>query len=646
MIKKILTVCVVSLSSTMYFSQEHTYLKMPKYSIEDLKKPKSLIDENAGVEVLYRSIHYRVDPSTGYLIKKIASRVKIYNKDKAEEWLDIEIPLYESGVNASDNLYSFKGYVYNLEGDKVSETKVDKSSKFRSKENKNYAIVKYAFPNIKDGSVLEYQYEVRSPYAYEVPLTFIELNAPSVYTEYVLDAPNTINYMVDFTGGLMPKYRYVADEVMYNADSRTYRFGYDNIPAFKKEKFVKNNNNFRTKVRAEVESTFFNNIPKSYAVSWSNIGEKLLNQDDFGGQYKREKNLGITIPQEITSQNNAKDKADLIFNFVKNNYNWNQNYGYSTENGIRNTIKNKTGNVADINLLLVSLLRSQGLKAYPIILSTVDNGKFNTTFPNVGNFNYVIAAAEVGNQIYIYDATSKQSKEGVLPYRVWNDNALLLRDDSTNLIELSNNKMSVSRNTIKAKINADGTVIGEYEDIDEGLFALQAKEDFDENPEKYKKTYKENYSVDFTDITTAVNKDDNFEAKMKFSSREMIDNVGKKTIINPLLFLRQNKNDFDQVEERKYDIDFVSPITKIKTVEIEIPEGYEVGDLPKSKKIVTEDKEVSYSYVIEKEGNKIKVTSQYVISNASYPKEYYPAFKQIWKVISDNENQVISLIKK
>lgn len=93
-------------------------------------------------------------------------------------------------------------------------------------------------------------------------------------------------------------------------------------------------------------------------------------------------------------------------------------------------------------------------------------------------------------------------------------------------------------------------------------------------------------------------------------------------------------------------IDFISPVTKTKTVEIEIPEGYEVVDLPKSKRIVTEDKEISYSYIVEKTDKKVTVTSQYKIASADYPKEYYPAFKQIWKTISDSENQVMSLIKK
>lgn len=66
----------------------------------------------------------------------------------------------------------------------------------------------------------------------------------------------------------------------------------------------------------------------------------------------------------------------------------------------------------------------------------------------------------------------------------------------------------------------------------------------------------------------------------------------------------------------------------------------------KNKKITTEDKEIQYSYVIEQKGNKLEITSTTKVSSADYPKEYYPAFKQILGVASKQENQVISLVKK
>lgn len=628
------------------YAQKYEFLKMPKFNNEDLNKTKSAIDEKAPAEILYRSIHYRIDPYNGQLVKKYAYRVKIYDKDKSEDWLNLEIPLQDDNTGSRETLNSIKAYVYNLENGKVEETKVDKSSKFKSKENKYATITKFAFPNIKNGSVIEYQYEVLSPFMYEIPLIYIELDTPSMYTEYVLDSPKNMSYNIDFTGSLKPKYQKVSEEFLHGSESKTYRFAYEGVKPFKTEKFVKNNDNYRTKLRAELHSTLFNGDIKTYTSTWEDIRKKLWDHEEFGAQYKKDKLLKDVLPKNVSDEKDQIKKANAIFDYVKNNYTWNRTRGFYTENGLKELAKTKTGNTGDLNLMLINMLRSQGITTYPILISTVGNGAVNLTFPNIGNFDYVIAAAEIDKQIYLFDATSKQSKEGILPSRVWNNNGLLLRDNKAEVISLNNITMSYSTHTTKAKINEDGTVTGEYQDQDEGLFGLNAKEQYDENPEKYKKQYKENFSVDFADVSSRVLDTGEFRSTMRFSSNNMIDNLGKRKIINPLLFLHQTSSDFDQQEERKYMIDFISPVSKTKIVEIEIPEGYDVAELPKSKKIVTEDKEISYSYVVEKIGNKILTVSEYTIASADYPKEYYPAFKQIWKVISDSENQVLSLIKK
>lgn len=632
--------------NTALLAQDNKFLKIPKFNKDDLKKEKSEIDPKAPAEILYRSIHYRIDNSTGNLIKEYTYRVKIYEKDKSEDWHNLEVSLYDNNSGDREVLNNMKALVYNLEGDDVVETKVDKSSKFKSKENKYRTVNKFAFPSIKNGSVLEYHYEVSSPFSYEIPLIYIELDAPSVYTEYVLDVPMQMSYSVDFTGSLLPKYKVMKEEIMYGSQHKTYRFGYDNLKSFKTEKYVNNNDNYRTKIRAELHSTYFGNNLKMYTSTWEDIRKKLWDHDDFGVQYKKDRLVKELLPAGVLNEKDDMSKANKILDYVKTNYTWNYNNGIYAENGIKDVIKNKIGNDADLNLMLAAMFRSANIKAYPILISTVRNGYLNLTFPNLGNFNYVVVGAEINKVFYLFDATSKQSQANLLPSRVWNNNGLLMKDDKAEVINIFNTKMSYGSHFTKAKINEDGTISGTYEDKDAGLLALNAKESYDENADKYKKQYKESYSIDFTDINSAVLSNGDFESKMNFSSNNLIDNVGKKKIFNPLLFLNQSSNNFNETEERKYMINFVSPYVRTKKVEIEIPEGYTVADLPKSKKIITDDKEISYSYVVENKDNKITVISEVKIASADYPKEYYPAFKKIWKVISDYESQVMSLIKK
>ncbi|WNI36823.1 transglutaminase-like domain-containing protein [Chryseobacterium sp. SG20098] len=624
--------------------KKYEFLNPPKFNEADLSKAKSLLDENAPAEILYKSAYFMVDSNTGNLHKRYFYRVKIYNKDKAEDWLNLEIPIYNVGTNR-ESLGKFKAFTYNLENGVTVPVKVEKSSQYKSKENKYVTLTKFAFPSVKNGSVIEYQYEIISPFRFMIPEVLIESDTPSLNTEYVFDTPINMSYNVNYTGGISPKYREMEERYLYGAQYKTYRFAYENLTGFKTEKFVRNDRNFRTKISAELNSTNFGEL-KLYSSSWDQIAKRLYDSDDFGGEIKRTKLARENIPAGVSEMKTDLEKANAIFSYVQKTFTWNKDKGVYTEDGIKKLLETKTGNAAEINLFLVMMLREAGLKADPLIISTVENGLINMVSPNISNMNFVLAAIDIDKQLHIYDATSKQSSLDEIPLKNWNQYGILVTKDKALQIQMSNVKSSNTYLTANAKINDDGSISGTYSDKDTGAYAMYAKDNYDDNAEKYKKQYKENFSMDFTDINSKVLENGDFESTMKFSSSNLIDRVGKKMIINPMLFLSKSSNEFDQTEARKYPIDFGSPSTKIKKVTLEIPEGYVIEEMPKEKKIVTEDKEIEYTYSIVQKGNKLEVTTTTKINSSDYPKEYYPAFKQIWGVASKFENQVISLVKK
>jgi len=643
--KKILLFAFCTINLTFIDAQKREFLDPPKFNDADLSKTKSTLDENAPAEILYRSVHFMVDASTGNLHKNYFYRIKIYNKDKAEDWLNLEIPLYQGSGNEHELLNKMKAFTYNLENGVAVPTKVDKSSKYKSKESKYVQMTKFAFPNVKDGSVIEYQYEVISPFLFRIPEIVIEMDTPSLYTEYVLDNPLNISYNINYTGSLDPKNRIVEEKTLYGTQYRTYRFSYENLKGFKTEKFVKNDRNYRTKISAEVHSTNFREL-KLYSSSWEQIMKGLYENEYFGSELKRSKIAKENMPANISDIKDETEKADAIFKYVQKTFTWNNDRGIYTEDGIKKLLETKTGNGAEINLYLIMMLREAGIKADPLLISTVSNGLINLASPNVSNMNFVIAAVETKNGYHLYDATSKQSSMDQLPPQDWNQFGILLSKDKVKQLEMTNAKPSYTYLTANAKINGDGSISGTYSDKDTGGYAMFAKESYDDNAEKYKKQYKENFSIDFTGIDSKVLENGDFESTMNFNSDNLIDKIGKKMIINPMLFLNKSSNEFDQTEERKYTIDFISPYIRTKKIVLEIPEGYTIEEMPKNKKIVTQDKEIEYSYVAEQKGNKIEIVSTTKVASADYPKDYYPAFKQIWGVASKQENQVISLIKK
>lgn len=640
--KKILLLVLLS-TVNFLIAQKQEFLKIPSFNEADLSKTQSSIDPEAPAEYLHRSAHIYLNHNTGFLEMKFFGRLKIYDKDKAENWLNIEVPLWD--INGKrETLDKMKAVTYNLENGKAVTTKVDRSSKYKSKENDKVNVEKFAFPNVKNGSIIEYDYTIGSPYFSLVPPILIEQSIPSQYTEYVLEYPLNVSYNLNYTGELTPKYSMNKDMPLYGSEYRTIRMGFENIKGFKSEKFTKNDNNFKTKISAELNSTNFGGL-KKYALTWNDIKERLMKEDEFGGELKKTKLVRELLPASLKNTESKLEKANIIFDYVKSTYTWNGILSIWTKDGIKKLLETKVGNSSEINLLLVMMFREAGLEADPMVISTVQNGVLNHTSPNINQLNNVIAVTYFDNMKLLYDATSKQSSVNNLPPRDWNEFGVLLAN-KPDVLQLVNVNESINNLTINAKLTDNGSISGTYSDRDTGAYAMYAKSAYDENPDKYKKQYKDDYSLDFTNINSKVNADDSFESTMSFNTENGVDKIGKKMIFNPLFFMYKNNNEFDQKTERRFPISFLSPYTKEKKVTIEIPEGYVVSELPKSKKIVTEDREIQYSYVAEQKQNKVTITSLVKVGSSTYPKEYYPAFKQIWDNILKSENQLISIEKK
>ena len=638
---KILTVFLFSIS-VLVFSQ-HKFMKYPEFNKNELSKTKSTIKEDAPAEILYSSISNLI--INGQLETKVFKRIKIYNKEKSSQYLDVEIPLYE-GNGEKESVSGLKAVTYNLDNDKVVTSKVEKDAKFKSKEQKNQVIQKFTFPNVKDGSIIEYQYQVNSPFLQLLDKTYLEFDIPVIYEEYIFDFPKFFGYNYNFQGGLMPKYKEDQAQMMYGQDYYNLRLGFENVPPFKAENFVKNDRNYITNIRPELNSTNFNNTFKSYATTWDDVRDKLKEYDDFGGQLSKKSLARNVLSQDILSMTLPKEKANKILKFVQSTYTWDGNVGLFTGDGIKSLIDSKIGNSAEINLYLIMLMREAGLNVSPMIMNTVNRGILNIAFPTIGAPNYVVACLEDNGNYYLYDATSKFSLPNLLPPRAYNYNAILLKDKKAEILQINNFIESKTYLNVDAKLNEDTTFEGNFKDRDTKTFAILAYDEYVDNKQDYEKKYKERYTFNFNNYKSEVVNDNEFQTSFDFNTDGFVDGVGGKLIFNPLLFLYRQNHEFNQTEERKYPIEFLSPYETVKKVVITIPDNYKFENLPKSKKFKTEDEGIVYSYLVSTEGNKITVETSVKIDSDNFPKEYYPAFKQIFDAITQLEGQLVTLVKK
>lgn len=645
---------------------QYKFLDTPKLDVEDVKLSSYPKDPSEPAEVLYKSFHYYI--TDGELHLDVVSRVKIYKKDDAEKFLEQEIYTYQSQSKNEEKITSLKVNTYNVENGKISTTSVDKNSKYKSKENKNYTVTKFAFENVKDGSVVEYKYSVLSPFVYVIPKVMIEDDAPIRQFEYVFDAPKYYGYNINYKGELKPYKQEVAEKLVYGADCKTYRFAYKDVSAYKDEKYVNNIDNYRTSVRFELNST---NFPvggggqaydsrtgaindtrtyggfKSYGVSWQDIRKQLYEDENFGYELKRANLVKDLLPEDIKSMKNNGQRAAAVLKFVQSRYRWDGTYSAFSDKGIKNLVSTKVGNSAEINLLLIMLMRSADLDAEPVLLSTVSRGILMGYSPSLGMLNYVLASLEIDGKITLYDATSKMTTPNIIRPSALNYYGFVMTKTEAKQINVLCPEKSVTYLTVDAKLNPDGTFAGNFSDRDTMLYAMMNNERFDENKTDYQTTYyKDRYKFPYSNINSGVTEKGDFQTTFDFDSDTFVDGIGGKLVFNPLLFLFNKSHEFDQTEARRSPIELYTGYDKIKKVTITLPDGYAFENVPKSKKFRTEDNALQYVYKVTQEGNKLTVETTTTVEDPVYPKEYYPAFKQIFDNITKMEGQVVTAVKK
>ncbi len=169
---------------------------------------------------------------------------------------------------------------------------------------------------------------------------------------------------------------------------------------------------------------------KKYTKTWDDVDRELKTDNDLGKQLRKTKWVRGVLPEDISSKPNDLEKAQEIFEFVKNNYRWNGEYRIFRNVSIKDLLEEKTGNVSAINILLHNIYVEEGFKVLPLLSSTRGNGLPTQLYPVLSEFNYLMVHLEVEGKKYRLDATEKNSEFGITPFRTLNKYGRLLDFDN------------------------------------------------------------------------------------------------------------------------------------------------------------------------------------------------------------------------
>jgi len=658
---------LLSFSITV-FSQNYDFGKV---SVDELEEKFNPQDSSANATYLYkkRRTYFSYIQNEGFqLVTEIQERLKIYNQEGLD-YGTVEVNLHKDGSD-EEKFTGLKAYTYNLETGKVEETKLGKDGIFETELHKYANQIKFTMPNLKVGSVVEFKYTVTSPFFWHVDDFVFQYDIPVKKIEARFESPEYYNFKINTKGYLSVhplvtikndkitftnKYRegFYTSKTTYETSDLDFitnitSYNLSDIPALKEEPYVNNIDNYRSSMQYELSFEKWPNSPiKYYSTTWEDVVKTIYDSPNFGNELDKTGYFEDDINPLISNISNPLERVAIIYEFVKNKVKWNGYYSKYTNDGVKKAYKDQVGNVAEINLMLTSMLRYAGLKAYPTLVSTRQNGI--PFFPTRDGYNYVVSYVNLPEGTILLDATSKYCLPNVLPYRALNwQGRVISEKGGSELIDLY--PKEDSKNTISMLINLseNGDIEGGYRSMKTNHDALLYREkynDVDKNDflEKLENKYN---GLEISDFTVANDLDLSkpITESYKFFKESQADIIGDKIYFSPLFYLKTSASPF-KLEKREFPVDFGYPSTSQYRFIINLPEGYKVESLPAPVVLMLPDNLGVFKYNISATEKAVNLVVNTEIKESIVSPMYYDTLKEYFKQMIEKENEQVVLSK-
>lgn len=651
---------ITALLLTCFFAKSQEF-DFGKLSTDAYLFERSKIDSNANAIYLdeYGASRFTFDSETGSLklLFTYHARIKLFNREGFDA-ASIVIPLHKNSYGNDDQEYlsNLRASTFNFINGKFEENEVTNKMVFKEEKSKYTTLTKFTFPNLKENSIIEYEYTIESPFLFNFRTWYFQSELPKINSTYIAFIPANYKYNISLKGfyKLTENKAELSSACLRiagnNMDCSKLTYNMKNVPAFLEEIYMTAPSNYKSAIYFELEEVhYLSGSTQKYTKSWKDIDYELTSRRDFGGQMKKKDVFKTILPSVIAEAKDELQKAKAIFEYVKKQIKWNNYYGKYSETSVKEVIDKRSGNVADINFALISALSAADFDVEAVLLSTRDNGTVNKLYPIISDFNYVVAKVNIGETSYMLDATEPLLPFGLLPMRCINDQGRVINLKKPSYwIDMKAAKRSSSTHSLIGKLTEEGKIIGTITSIAGGFNALNTRKEIktyssiDEYVEKLDErlTNIKIKNFEISNIDSVENPlIEKYEVELSIGSAGQFENHFNPFFINPV-----RKNPF-KLNERNYPVDLGAASEERIAINITLPDNLKLKEQPKDLSIGLPNQGGRYLLQTNLLNNNLTVNQQLLFSKAIYTSEEYHYLKEFYNRIIQAQKLDVILTK-
>lgn len=660
------------MSHLAVMAQQNVNMKFGKPTKEELEMTSYPLDPNADAVELCRltNVEYTVQ-TNGYIVdyhEKV--RIKVLKPEGANQAtvvvpyihnfngksnikgskfssrgnsLDIENPsgsFLEDAIGNynTESVEDLKAVAYNQVNGKTVKSVMKRDAVKIEKLNEQDAQVTFTVPDVREGTVIEYEYTVHSQLFFLMRDWYAQREIPVAYACLDVEIPGYLIFNVEEHGIQRLVCKCVQGTMRYKLDSDAiaapviistnhYTCVGRDLKAIPKDSYIWNERDYCAGVTADLKSySLRGTLQIDYARTWDQIDSMVIEDEDLGKHLDDESPLKDAIAQaKIADIANETERAAAVYQLVMKQVKWNGKYAIWPKK-TSETLKKGTGTNADINLLIIQSLHEVGLNAYPVVLRSRDMGQMPYNFPSIAKLStYVVGISPSSAPAMYIDASTNDGYFNVLPEPLLVERARTVAKGKKNQwINFQKLQRSQTSIMIDAELTADGKLTGTQTARYVGLAAAKYRQELREQGKEISFAPEEMQT-------------------MEFSRQGEVSNGVIR--ISPFNNPPMPANPFT-ASERIMPVELPCLSSENIIVNIKMPEGYTLAQDAQNTILSTSDKGLDGRIFTSVIGDKLQLQYQFNVNKLNLSEKNYKEVKDIFEMLSKCSNSLLEFKKK
>lgn len=655
--RNLLLALVMVLAQTVCAQTIEPNMKWGKPTDQELTMTEYPDDKDADAVVLFNKLDVYYGFIGGsfkvYYVHKTRAKVL---KPEGKHVADRSIVIQDNASNGATKevVTGLKAVAYNIENGKVVKTKMERTMVNEERLDKYQKQIKFSVPQVKVGTVIEYEYHIESDYFYNLRDWYAQSSIPVLYTSYELAIPEWFEFNIEETGmnHLEKKMSETPLTLHYNGGSETIlakvkTFTGRNLPAIKGDNYLWCPDNYSNKVTAELAGIYIpGSVYKNYTTSWDDIDKQLMEDDEFGGRLKKNSPFKADIVAAgVPGIADKKERFAAVWNLLKSKVRWNGDYAFWGQSASK-ILKKGTGTNADINFLLINMLHDADIEAVPVVMRTRNLGILPLSHASLKYLNtFVVGIYLDENTMAFFDSSAEDGYLNALPAKLLVNRARLVRKDAPGeWVDLQASAQGKETISIIAHLDANGLLTGKktcrlYEEA-----AATLRHTWREAKDSVEQIHKfqEDDGIEIQEYNTLGRT--NFSPTMDelITFTKQCDAAGDMIYLNPLVMVPFKNSPFTAAE-RNLPIEF--PYNQSETINsvITLPDGYVVEEMPKP--IMLKFDGITVRIACNANGNQLQTQLKFNLSKTFYDQTEYQDIKALFDRLTECNNNIITIKK-